>query len=324
MTVREEEKAKFIRVAATIALIGNAVLAVSKIIAGIYTKSGALVGDGMDSSSDVLISIITLVIVRVISKPADAGHPWGHGRAETVATAFLSFIIFFAGAQLVVSSVSNIINGGRGVGSSAIAVVTAAASIFAKILLAWSQFSLGKRAGSAMLKANAKNMAGDALISAGVLTGLVISALTGSAYADPIIALLIGVWIIRAAIVIFLEINLELMDGTDDIDEYRVIIDAVNSVEGASNPHRARMRRIAGSWEIDFDIDVDPKCTILEAHDIASKVENEIKGRLANVFDIMIHVEPRGDTAGSLRKDKGRHVKVGGTAEAVVLFLIKS
>jgi divalent metal cation (Fe/Co/Zn/Cd) transporter len=57
------------------------------------------------------------------------------------------------------------------------------------------------------------------------------------------------------------------------------------------------MRRIAGFWDIDFDIDVDPKCTVSEAHDIASQVETEIKLRLENVFDIMIHVEPRGDNA---------------------------
>ena len=296
MEIYENEKTKYIRIAAIIALTGNAILAVLKIIVGFISKSGALIGDGIDSSIDVLISIVTLVVVRVISRPADVKHPWGYGRAETVATAFLSFIIFFAGAQLIFSSVSNLISGEQNVMPSVLAIIVTLTSVLGKILLAWSQYVLGKRADSAMIKANAKNMASDVLISLGVLIGLIISIITGTAYADTILAILIGLWIMKTAIGIFLEANLELMDGNNNIEPYRAIIDAVNSVDGAYNPHRARMRRVAGFWDIDCDIDVDPKCTVLEGHDIASQVENEIKLRLENVLDIMIHMEPRGDT----------------------------
>ena len=261
------------------------------------SSSGALIGDGIDSSTDVLISIITLVIVRIISKPADKEHPWGHGRAETVATVLLSFIIFFAGVQLIISSASNLFSGVQHFEASVMSVVVTLSSIAGKILLAWSQYVFGKRAGSAMIKANAKNMASDVLISVGVLVGLIISAYTGSAYADTIITILIGAWIIKTAVGIFLEANLELMDGNNDMEPYRIIVRAVNSVDGAANPHHARIRRISGFWDIDFDIDVDPKCTVLEAHAIASKVENEIKQSLENVYDIMIHIEPSGDNA---------------------------
>ena len=300
MAVQKIDKTKDIRIAATTALAGNAVLALLKISAGIYSGSGALIADGIDSSADVFISTITLVVAGIISKPADAKHPWGHRKAETVATVFLSFTLFFMGAQLIVNSMSNIVSGGAQAAPSFIAVVVTLISIAGKILLAWSQYMLGKRAESAMIKANAKNMAGDVLVSLGVLAGLVISAVTGSAHADTIIAMLIGVWIVKTAIGIFLETNLELMDGNNDIEPYRVIVDAVNSVKGADNPHRARIRSIAGFWDITFDIDVDPQCTILEAHDIASRVEGEIKRRLEHVFDIMIHVEPRGDKSAEM------------------------
>ena len=295
MTAYNNDKNKYIRIASITAIAGNAVLAILKIIAGIISMSGALIGDGIDSSTDVCIGIITLIIIRVISKPADAEHPWGHGRAETVATAFLSFIIFVAGAQLIITSVPRLISSEQQVVPSVIAIIVTIISIVGKILLALSQHILGKRADSAMIKANAKNMASDVLISVGVLAGLIISALTGSAHADTIIAILIGAWIVKTAVGIFLESNLELMDGNNDIEPYRKIIEAVNAVEGASNPHRARMRRIAGFWDIDLDVDVNPKCTVLEAHKIASQVEKEIKRRLENVFDIVIHIEPCGD-----------------------------
>jgi divalent metal cation (Fe/Co/Zn/Cd) transporter len=109
-----------------------------------------------------------------------------------------------------------------------------------------------------------------------------------------IIAALIGGLIIRSAFGIFKEANLELMDGSADSSAYAVIVDAVNAVDGAANPHRAKMRKVAGLWDIDFDIDVDPECTVTHAHHIASLVEREVKLRLDNVLDIMIHVEPMG------------------------------
>jgi Predicted Co/Zn/Cd cation transporters len=85
------------------------------------------------------------------------------------------------------------------------------------------------------------------------------------------------------------------MDGNYDMEPYRVIALSVNETEGASNPHRAKVRRVAGLWDIDFDIDIDPKCTVLDAHNIALEVERRIKENLENVYDIMIHIEPRGD-----------------------------
>jgi len=290
----KSDKINIIRFAAITALSGNFVLALLKIITGIYSGSNALIADGVDSSADVLISVIALVVVRIITKPADKKHPWGHGRAETVATALLSFALFFTGAQLIISSVSSFTSNEQLAEPSFIAIVVTIISIAGKGLLAWSQYLLGKRADSSMIRANAKNMTGDVVISLGVLLGLTISTYTGSNYADTIIALLIGVWIIKTAVGIFLEANHEFMDGNSGLKPYRVIIDAVNSVDGASNPHRARMRRIAGFWDIDLDIDVDPSCTVIEAHSIASMVEKEIKLRLENVFDIMIHVEPCG------------------------------
>lgn len=291
----QTNKNKDIRTAAVIALTGNSILAVLKILAGTFSNSFALISDGIDSSADVLISVITLVVVRIISKPADAEHPWGHGRAETVTTAFLSFILFFMGGQLVINSLSSLLSAKQTLAPSFSAIIITLISIAGKMILAWCQFILGKRSDSGMIKANAKNMASDVLVSTGVLAGLVISAVTGSGYADIIIAGLIGIWIIKTAIGIFLEANLELMDGNSSTEPYHVILDAVNSVEGAGNPHRARMRRVAGFWDIDLDIDVNPECTVLEAHEIASRVEEAIKLRLENVFDIMIHVEPQGD-----------------------------
>lgn len=294
-TMFADEKTRIIKQAATIALVGNTILALLMIATGLMSSSAALIGAGIDSSTDVLISIITLVVVKILSKPADAEHPWGHRRAETIATVILSFVIFFVGAQLIVSSFSDLIDGSHSAVPSSLTMIVPIISMVGKILLAISQYRLGKKAQSPMIMANAKNMSSDVLISLGVLIGFGISHLTGSAHADSIVAILIGAWIIKTALGIFIDANLELMDGNKNMRSYHVIVEAVDAVDGASTPHRARIRCVGGFWDISFDIFVDPNCTVSQAHKIASKVEKEIKARLENVYDVMIHVEPMGD-----------------------------
>ncbi|MCL2747575.1 MAG: cation diffusion facilitator family transporter [Oscillospiraceae bacterium] len=294
-SMTQDDKARYIRIAAVTAIMGNGILAVLKIAFGVISGSNALLGDGIDSVSDVLISAVTLVVVRIAARPADKDHPWGHTRAETVAVAVLSFVLFYAGAQLIISSIATLLSGAIQETPDLSGLVAALVSIVGKILLAFSQRHYGRRSGSAMLAANAKNMAGDALISVGVLVGLFLSSATGSGLPDTILAALVGAWVIKTAVGIFLSANLELMDGGAGTGKYQIVFDAVNSVEGAGKPHRTRIRRIGGYWDIDTDIEVDPHITVEEAHNIASQVERAIKAKVENVFDVMIHVEPRGN-----------------------------
>jgi len=289
------DKARLIKIASLTALIGNTLLATAKIGIGIYAGSLAVIGDGIDSSMDVLIAIMTLFVSRIISRPADAGHPWGHDKAETVATTLLSCILFFAGAQLMLNSGREIIFGVEREVPSMPALIVTLVSIAGKLLLAWSQYVFGKKANSPMLIANAKNMSADVLLSAGVLAGLGLSVFFNIALIDSCAALLVGVWVIKSALGIFLEANTELMDGGSDKAYYQAVFDAVKSVEEAGHPHRVRMRRIAGRWDINIHIEVPPNIKLIEAHWIARKVETAIKKRIENVYDIMIHVEPAGN-----------------------------
>jgi cation diffusion facilitator family transporter len=288
-------KARLIHIASVTALLGNTILAGLKIILGFRAGSMAVVGDGIDSSVDVLISVMTFIVAGVISRPADEGHPWGHGRAETLATAVLGCLLFFAGAQLALSSAGSLIRGTTLRIPSPLALTATFISMGGKALLSWSQYLFGKKAGSSMLRANAKNMATDVLLSGGVLVGLGISIWLNLGAADAVMAILVGLWVIKSAVAILIEVNLELMDGAQGAESYRAVFDAVRSVEGAGNPHRTRMRRIAGLWDIDLDIEVKPNMTVMEAHWIAQQVEKAIKERVEGVYDIMVHVEPAGN-----------------------------
>jgi cation diffusion facilitator family transporter len=296
-------RAVLIKIASLTALAGNTILASIKIGFGLSAGSMAVVGDGIDSSVDVLIALMSLAVSRIISRPADEEHPWGHGRAETVATAFLASALFFAGGQIIINAGKNLFAGLSHDVPAPPALIAAFISVLGKAVLAWTQYYFGKRADSAMLRANAKNMTADVVLSGTVLVGLGLSMIFNLGMIDSVAALLVGFWVIKSAIGIFMETNLELMDGASGKESYRAVFEAVHSVPGAGNPHRTRMRRIAGLWDIDIDIEVNPDFTVQKAHTIASQVERAIKERVDGVYDIMVHVEPWGDQ--KRQKDEG-------------------
>jgi cation diffusion facilitator family transporter len=278
-----------------IALFGNLVLALAKLAIGAITGSLAVIGDGMDSSTDVLIAIMTLAIGVYIKQPSDKEHPWGHQRAETLGTMVLAFVIVFAGTQLFESAFRKLREGTASEIPDMTALAVTAFSVAGKLLLAFSQFKLGKKCGSAMILANAKNMMNDIVLSVSVFIGLGASILFGLPFLDPAIALLVSLWVMKSGIGIFREQNLELMDGNADDELYRALFDAVTTVKGAGNPHRARIRKMASLWDIDLDIEVAGSMTVLEAHNIAELVEEAIRKKIPEVYDIMVHVEPEGD-----------------------------
>ena len=291
----DRERSNQIGRVAWIAIVGNTLLALLKTIAGLMAGSLAVLGDGIDSTTDIVASIITLFAARIISKPPDREHPYGHFRAETIATKTLAFVIFFVGAQLALSTARRILSGEYGRVPELLAIYVTVISILGKIILAFLLTRAGKKLQSSMLLANGKNMQNDILISAGVLVGLVFTQVFRLPLVDSITALAISLWIMKTAFGIFMEANLELMDGNDDPLVYSVIFQAVENVSGAANPHRARVRRLANMYIIDLDIEVESSKTVAQAHDIAIRVEQTIKGQLDNVYDIMVHVEPLGN-----------------------------
>ncbi|GMO57782.1 MAG: cation diffusion facilitator family transporter [Termitinemataceae bacterium] len=286
------DRSAIIKKASLIALFGNLILAGIKITAGAIGGSLSVIGDGIDSSVDVLIAGMSLFISGIISQPADADHPWGHGRAETIGTAILSFALFFAGFQLVINAIQKLLSGESIEVPDPIVLVATIISIVGKLGLSLNQYKMGKKSGSNILIANSKNMASDVFISSGVLVGLGVSFLFNFGAMDSIVAILVGLWVIKSAAGIFLGVNSELMDGGTDSAEYKTVFDAVKTVQGAFRPHRARMRRVAGFWDIDIDIEVDGNLTVTHAHEIATQVENAIRLKLEAVYDIMVHIEP--------------------------------
>ncbi|MDD5507102.1 MAG: cation diffusion facilitator family transporter [Bacteroidales bacterium] len=290
-----EERTRLIIRTSWIGIIGNSVLSILKIVLGLISGSLAVVGDGIDSAGDIITSWITLFTARIISRPPDARYAYGYAKADSLATIVLAFIIFFAGAQLAISTVTQLVKGNYTEIPSLLAIYVTVVSIAGKLVLSYIHFHVGKRIDSSMLIANGKNMQNDVIISVGVLVGLFFTQILQLPVIDKVVALLISVWIMRVGLKIFLHTNTELMDGVKDTALYDQIVRAVNQIPHAGNPHRMRIHQIGASYMISCDIEVEGNITVNESHDIAKRVEESIKAEIGNVYDVMVHVEPAGN-----------------------------
>ncbi|MFP4470616.1 MAG: cation diffusion facilitator family transporter [Bacteroidales bacterium] len=290
----KERTGKIVR-ASWIAIGSNAALAAMKISVGLVAGSLAVVGDGIDSAGDIVTSLITLVTARIISKPPNLKFPYGYQKADSIAAKALSFIIFFAGAQLAISTIGRIIEGGTTKIPDTVVIYVIIISIIAKYALSYYLLKTGRKLGSPMLIANGRNMRNDVMISASVLVGLFFTITLKLPVIDAIFALLISIWIMKSGFDIFMETNIELMDGVSDQSVYDRIFETVQQVEGASNPHRVRVRKLGSMYVIGIDIEVDPELKVGEAHLIAQTLERQLKKNIGNIYDILVHVEPQGN-----------------------------
>jgi cation diffusion facilitator family transporter len=290
------DRVKRIKAASWVGIGGNAFLALFKIFAGTFSGSLSVVADGIDSSGDVFISVMTLYIAYLLSKPPNLRFPYGYGKAEPNATKALSFIIFFAGAQLAISSIRKLASGNISAIPGKLAIIAVVISIIGKLLLAWYQLYIARKTKSSMLYANAKNMQGDVIISSSVLLGLIFIHVFRLPILDTITAILVSGWIMWVAIRIFIETNLELMDGNVEKTVYKKVFEIVEAVKGVKNPHRMRIRRIGHKLMVNIDIELDGDMTLHDAHQVSHIVEREIKTGLdQDVLDVIIHIEPYGD-----------------------------
>jgi len=277
------------------AIVGNGALAALKLIVGFISGSFAVIADGIDSTTDIASSLVVLLAARIISRPPNVKFPYGYKKADAVATKVLSFVIFFAGAQLGYSTIRILLEGSTMDTPSSLAIWVTIISIFGKLGLTLVLFRTGKKVESPMLIANAKNMRNDILISFSVLTSLLFTVMLQEPLIDRIIALAISAFIMYQAFKIFMQTNIDLMDGINNTEVYCQLFEAVNNVAGAHNPHRVRARKIGNHYMVNLDIEVDPDLSVKEAHDIARNVEKSIKSKLKNIYDIMVHVEPLGN-----------------------------
>lgn len=269
---------------------GNALLMIMKLLAGYFGKSEAVFADGIESGCDFVGLLATIIALRIGRKPFDADHPYGHGKAESIAAILVSLLILASGAGILFAAAKTIM---AGVYQEPrfIAVLAAMLTIAAKEVLCRYSLRVGKELGSPAVLAVAKDHRKDAVTSVATLVG-VSAAFFGFRIMDPIAAGLTAFFIFHIGYQTFSSAAHELMDGQPSAETIAAISALAEKVEGVEHVHEIRGRRSGQFIIVDLKLEMDPQMTVKSSHDIADTVKQRIFAQFPEVGDVMIHVNP--------------------------------
>jgi cation diffusion facilitator family transporter len=278
----------------------NFALAGGKLVAGILGHSQALVADAVESFADLIGSVIVWRGLVVAAKPPDDDHPYGHGKAEALSAAVIATLLLFAAVGIGVQSLREVFTEHPSPKPWTLLVLLSVVAI--KELLFRFALGEGHATDSTAVKTDAWHHRSDAITSLAAAVGISLALIGGPrwAAADDVAA------IVAAGIIGFNGWRLlrpaleELMDTMPDngvIEEIRAIASAV---DGVDNVEKCFVRRMGWQMFVDMHVRVDPDMTVARSHVIAHAVKDAVRGRLAKVRDVLVHVEPsrRGGLAG--------------------------
>jgi len=270
----------------------NLIATLAKLIVGYWTGSLSLIADGFDSVFDSASNVIGLVGIYLAARPADADHPYGHRKAETMTALIISSLLFITAWELMKSAVErlrepSLIQAEVNVWSFGALLV----SILVHLTVVWYELRAGRRLQSDVLVADAMHTRADIFVSLSVIGGLTAVRL-GYPIADPILALIISFVIVKIGIDIIRESSPTLMDEVAMPPDQAELI--AMAVPGVLSCHRVRSRGHESAVYADLHIQVDPAMSTDQAHTIAHQVQRRLRERFPGVQDVTIHVEPHG------------------------------
>lgn len=294
----KENREKAIRRVTVLGAAVNTMLTAIKILAGIFGRSAAMVADGVHSLSDLLSDFVVLVFTHISSKGRDKGHSFGHGKFETLATSLVSLLLIVVGAKMMASGIESIIavfSGEVLPRPGYIALAAALISIVAKEIIYRMTAKVGEEYGSQVVIANAWHHRSDALSSIGSLLGIGGAIVLGEKWTvlDPIVSCCISVAIIIVALKIGMPALSELLDASLPEAVEAEIVRIAESVDGVMDIHDLKTRKNGVSVIIEAHILVDASLSIVEAHDVSSRVEDALTARFGPETQVSIHVEPK-------------------------------
>ncbi len=280
-----------------VSIVVNIILALFKIIAGIFANSGAMISDAIHSLSDVFSTIIVIIGVKLSTKASDSSHRYGHERLECMASLALALILFITSLGIGYSGITKIISGNYNTLTrfGALALIAAIVSIITKELMYHYTIRAARKINSSSLKADAWHHRSDALSSVASLIGIG-GAMLGFGILDPIVSIIICVVIIKASYDIMKESIDKLVDKSCDEEIIKEMEETVYNVEGVIDLDDIKTRLFGNKIYVDIEICADGNLPLREAHKIAETVHDKIEGSFENVKHCMVHVNPDTNT----------------------------
>ena len=270
-------------------LVLNLAVALAKFLYGVATASNSMQADGIHSVFDSLGNVVGLVGITLALRPADTDHPYGHHKFETYASLAIGILLVIAAVEVGFSAVSSLASGEHNAEVTAVSYVVMVGTLCVNIGVTRYERKEGKRLNSDILLADASHTLSDAMVSVGVIIGLVLVQL-GFGIADSVMALVVMVAILVTAIDVF-RAAFETLSDKARIPEEELRA-AVLAVPGVRDVHHVRTRGTRGDVCADMHVLVDPQMSVAVSHEVANRVESEVIHRFPQVKDILVHVEP--------------------------------
>ncbi|MGN0650646.1 MAG: cation diffusion facilitator family transporter [Oscillospiraceae bacterium] len=281
----------------TVSIVGNVLLSLFKLLAGIFANSGAMVSDAVHSASDVISSIIVIIGVKLSARDSDDEHPYGHERMECVAAIVLAVILLITGLFIGSSALENIIAGNYE--ELAVPGILALAAAIASIVVKEAMFHYTKyyaiKLDSGAVMADAWHHRSDALSSIGALIGIAGSRM-GLPVLDSVASLVICLFIVKAAYDIFKDAIDKMVDHACDKETEQSLRECVLAQDGVLGVDMLTTRVFGNKIYADIEISADGSKTLRESHEVAEKVHDTIERNFPKVKHIMVHVNPADDT----------------------------
>ncbi len=283
---------------ATLSVVSNSCLVVMKLTIGVLIGSVSVLSEAIHSGMDLLAAVIALFAVRTSSKPADEGHPFGHGKIENISGAIEALLIFVAAGWIIYEAIGKLIHP-QHIESVGWGVLIMAISAGVNLLVSRQLFSVGRLTDSIALKADAWHLRTDVYTSAGVMSGLLIIWIGSHwlpqedlRWIDPLAAIAVALLIIKTAYDLTRQAGRDLLDGRLLADEEQWIHDYLceqrPTVRGY---HKLRTRKSGAVRFVEFHLFLDSTTSVAQSHAFSDKVEHAIEERFPG-SSVTVHVEP--------------------------------
>lgn len=277
--------------AALIGIVVNALLAAGKLVTGIAGHSFALVADAVESMVDIAGSAVIWGALRYGGRPPDEEHPFGHGKAESLAALAVAGVIIVAGFGIAAEATRQILTPQEGPAPFTLIVLIGV--VVVKEVMFRVTRGAARRAGSSAGHADAWHHRSDAITSLFAFLGITISLFGGEGWAaaDDWAALAASAVIVANGVRLVREPYAELMDRNDDAVAKRCREIAMR-IEGVRGVERSESRKVGRAFRVVMHVEVDPEMSVRASHDLTGRIKARIRAEVPGVVSVLIHIEP--------------------------------
>lgn len=276
-----------------ISILGNILLSIFKLIAGIIGKSNAMISDSIHSISDVLSTVVVIIGLKIASKEEDKHHPYGHERFECVAASILSIFLFITGILIGYNGVYHvfIMNYQNIKVPTLLALIAAIVSIIVKESMYWYTRNVAKKIHSDSLMADAWHHRSDALSSIGSFIGI-FGSMLGFKLLDPIASILISFCILKVSYDIMKDAIDKMVDKSCSDDYVDALKTFILDIPGVLTIDSIKTRLFGNRVYVDLEIGADSNLTLKDSHQIAQEVHDHVEEKFLDVKHCMVHMNP--------------------------------